>query len=72
MTDYLSGKEMFIRFTMLVFCDCLSICSGVCASFPFGFEIGMWNLIVLVPDHCLSVYLVWGNRAFLFCMQLHN
>ena len=29
----------------------------VCASFPFGFEGGMWNLIVLIPDHCLSIYL---------------
>ena len=22
------------------------------ASFPFAFEDGMWDLIVLVPDHC--------------------
>ena len=31
----------------------------VCASFPFGFEGGMWDLIVVVPDHCLfftSIY----------------
>ena len=26
----------------------------VCVSFPFGFEGGMWELIVPVPDHCLS------------------
>ena len=25
--------------------------------FPFGFEGGMWDLIVSVPDHCLSFYL---------------
>ena len=25
----------------------------VCASFPFGFDGGMWDLIVLVHDHCL-------------------
>ena len=25
-------------------------------SFFFGFEGGMWDLIVLIPDHCLSVY----------------
>ena len=25
--------------------------------FPFGFEGGVWDLIVLVPDHCLSFYL---------------
>ena len=30
----------------------------VCASFPFGFEGGMWDLIVLVPDHCLSFYFI--------------
>ena len=25
--------------------------------FPFGFEGRMWNLIVSVPDHCLSFYI---------------
>ena len=25
--------------------------------FPFGFEGRIWDLIVLVPDHCLSFYL---------------
>ena len=29
----------------------LSICE--CAVFPFGFEAGLWDLIVLVPDYCL-------------------
>ena len=24
----------------------------VYASFPFGFEGGMWDLIVLLPDYC--------------------
>ena len=24
--------------------------------FPFGFEVRMWDLIVSVPDHCLSFY----------------
>ena len=24
--------------------------------FPFGFEGRMWDLIVTVPDHCLSFY----------------
>ena len=23
----------------------------------FGFEGGMWDLIVLIPDHCLPIYL---------------
>ena len=29
------------------------------ASFQSGFEGGIWDLIVLVPDHCLSFYLVY-------------
>ena len=29
-----------------------------CPSFPFGFEGGMWDLIVLIPDHCLSNFFV--------------
>ena len=24
--------------------------------FPFGIEDGMWDVIVLIPDHCLSIY----------------
>ena len=31
----------------------------VCALFPFGFYMGgMWDLIVLAPDHCLSFILL--------------
>ena len=41
--DHLLGKDLFIRFTMRVFCKHLSVC--VCASFPFGSEGGMWDLI---------------------------
>ena len=37
---------------MRVFHERLSIC--VYVSFPFGIEGGIWDLIVLVPDHCLS------------------
>ena len=29
--------------------------AGACSSLLFGFEGGMWNLIVLFPDHCLSI-----------------
>ena len=49
MNDHLFGKELFIRFTVHVLRERLSIC--VCPSFPFGFEGGMWDLIVLIPDH---------------------
>ena len=43
----------------------------VCVTFPFGFEDGMWNLIVLIPGHCLSIYfllyyttLIYENTAY--------
>ena len=29
---------------------------NVLSCFPFGFEGRMWDLIVSVPDHCLSFY----------------
>ena len=28
--------------------------------FPFGFEGRIWDLIVSVPDHCLSFYFLLG------------
>ena len=35
----------------------------LCASFPFGFDGGMWEVIVLIPDHCLSSYSTkWFNN----------
>ena len=33
----------------------------VCAAFPFGVEGGMWDLIVLLPDHYLSIYFTVGK-----------
>ena len=45
---------MFIRFTARAFRKLLSI--YVFSYFPFGFEGRMWDLIVSVPDHCLSFY----------------
>ena len=35
---------------------------SVCASLLFGFEGGVWDLIVLNPDHCFSIYLVSGSK----------
>ena len=46
--------KLFIRFTVRVFRERLSV--RMCASFPFGFEDGMCYMIVLIPDHCLSIY----------------
>ena len=53
MTTYF-GKELFIRFTASAFRKLSSI--HVLSYFPFGFEGRMWDLIVSVPDHCLSFY----------------
>ena len=42
-------------------CTCLSwalVLFCVCPSFPFGIEGGMWDVIVLIPDHDLSSYFV--------------
>ena len=52
--DHLFGKELFIRFTSSAFRKLPSI--YVFSYFPFGFEGRMWDLIVSVPDHCLSFY----------------
>ena len=64
MNDHLFGKELFIRFTANAFRKLPSI--YVFSYFPFGFEGRMWDLIVSVPDHCLSFYfgkfLKEGNR----------
>ena len=44
---------------LCVFLEHLSVC--VCASFPFSFEGGMWDLIVLIPDYCLSLTFLLRN-----------
>ena len=46
--------ELFIRFTARVFHKLLSI--YVFSYFPFGFEGRILDLIVSVPDNCLSFY----------------
>ena len=39
--------------------------------FPFGFEGRMWDLIVSVPDHCLSFYFaVEYSSCFISVMNL--
>ena len=43
---HLFGKELFIRFSAHVFRVRLS--DGRCTSFPFSFQGGMWDLIVLI------------------------
>ena len=54
LNDHLFGKELFIRFAASAFRKLPSV--YVFSYFPFGFEDRMWDLIVSVPDHCLSFY----------------
>lgn len=54
LSDHLHEKELYIRFIVPVFRECLLICIF---AFPFGFEGGVRNQIAIVPDHLLSVFL---------------
>ena len=53
-----------VFYKLCVFREHLSVCMCVCASFPFSFEGGMCDLIVLIPDYCLS----FGMRPQLFLL----
>ena len=53
---------MFIRVTASAFRKLLSV--YVFSYFPFGFEGRMWDLIVSVPDHCLSFFSVSTTPSF--------
>ena len=53
------GPPVWERAVHMVNCACLSwalVKFCVCPSFPFGVEGGMWDVIVLIPDHCLYIY----------------
>ena len=67
LNDHLPGKELFIRFTARAFRKLMSI--YVFSSFPFGFEGRIWDLIVSVPDHCLSFYFCFFACAVLLMIQ---
>ena len=54
LNDHSFGEKLFIRFTVRVHREGLSIC--VCASFAFGFDGEMWDLIILVSDHCVCFF----------------
>ena len=59
LNDHLPSKELFIRFTARAFRKLLSV--YVFSYFPFSFEGRIWDLIVSVPDHCLSFYYDFDN-----------
>ena len=50
------GKCCSFGLLLVSFVNVYQFC--VCPSFPFGFKGGMWDMIVLVPDHCLSIYFI--------------
>ena len=54
LSDHLFGKKLFILFAASAFRKLSSI--YVFSYFRFGFEGRIWDLIVSVPDHCLSFY----------------
>ena len=67
LNDYLFGKELFILFAASAFRKLSSI--YVFSYFPFGFEGRIWDLIVSVPDHCLSFYLFFSRCGS--CMEVY-
>ena len=70
LSDHLFGKELFIRFTASAFRKLRSV--SVFSYFPFGFEGRMWDLIVSVPDHCLSFYFVSSCKYMYIQVMLNN
>ena len=73
MTTYLGKSCSFsLPFTASAFRKLRSI--YVFSYFPFGFEGRMWDLIVSVPDHCLSFYFVALDRRqnFVYAQFLVN
>ena len=48
------GKSCPFDLLCVSFVNVYKFC--VCPSFPFGDGGGMWDAIVFIPDHCLSIY----------------
>ena len=68
MTTYL-GKSCSFGLPRVPFVNCRQY---VFSYFPFGFEGRMWDLIVSVPDHCLSFYFVtWVPNGNDFGREQH-
>ena len=60
MTTYL-GKNCSFCLPRVPFVNCRQFMYLVISL--FGFEGRIWDLIVSVPDHCLSFY--FGNRTYI-------
>ena len=61
MTTYL-GKSCSFGLPRVPFVNCRQFMYLV--NFPFGFEGRIWDLIVSVPDHCLSFYFSYFPFGF--------
>ena len=66
MTTYL-GKSCSFCLRRVPFVNCRQFMYLVIL--PFGFEGRIWDLIVSVPDYCLSFYFVFGVNSSLFLAQ---
>ena len=53
------GKSCSFGLSRVLFVNCCQL-----NYFPIGFERRMWDLIVSVPDHCLSFYFVVVSAWF--------
>ena len=60
---HLLGKSCPLGFPLVLFLFYAVLTVRV--PFPFGVWGGVWNSIVSVPDHCLFIYFVWGNKLYL-------
>ena len=69
LNDHLFGKELFILFVASAFRKLSSV--YVFSYFPSGFEGRIWDLIVSVPDHCLSFYFIKTSHVELssICLE---
>ena len=58
------GKSCLFGFLYVSF---VNVYYFVCDSFPFGFEFGMWDFVMLIPNHCLSIYFsLFLDSTFIF------
>ena len=68
------GNSCSVGFNARAFSKLLSI--YVLSSFPFGFEGRICDLIVSVPDHCLSFYFIkwlnWNTNKRLLSNRLQH
>ena len=64
MTTYL-GKSCSFCLPRVSFVNCRQF-----MYFPFGFEGRIWDLIVSVPDHCLSFYFDENMNTMIMTLAL--